>query len=130
MPTNVESNIPVLVARLPQFIREIFNREEPHTDDKMFLEWRNASRRPAPGGLGGDVNDQMDNGFQDAVTAGHCRCGHGRRGVRQAEDGGIRLAGGRPGEVAADECDQDSLRTSESDRSGSTLPPPYASHYG
>ena len=43
---------------------------------------------------------------------------------RYEVDGGVRLAGGRVGEVPPDDLDE--LDTVN----GSTLPPPYSSHYG
>ena len=43
---------------------------------------------------------------------------------RYEADGGVRMVGGRVGEVVAVNSDQ--LSTSE----GSTLPPPYSSHFG
>ena len=47
-----------------------------------------------------------------------------RRSPRYEVDGGVRLAGGRVGEVLADDLDQDSTV------GGSTFPPPYSSHFG
>ena len=54
--------------------------------------------------------------------------GHGveqRRLRRYETDGGVRMAGGRAGEVVAVEDDRYTLRSE-----GSTLPPPYSSHFG
>lgn len=47
-----------------------------------------------------------------------------RRDSRHETDGGVRLAGGRAGEAIADDIDQNSVSD------GSTLPPPYSSHFG
>ena len=48
-----------------------------------------------------------------------------RRAPRYETDGGVRVAGGRAGEVVAVEDDRYTLRSE-----GSTLPPPYSSHFG
>ncbi|KAM5546325.1 hypothetical protein V8D89_000451, partial [Ganoderma adspersum] len=59
---------------------------------------------------------------EDTVSSGR---GIGRhRDPRHEMDGGVRLAGGRLGEVAVDDLDQDGMSES------STLPPPYSSHFG
>ena len=47
-----------------------------------------------------------------------------RRSARYEVDGGVRLAGGRVGEVVMDDLDR------ESTVGGSTFPPPYSSHFG
>ncbi|PIL28572.1 hypothetical protein GSI_08613 [Ganoderma sinense ZZ0214-1] len=46
------------------------------------------------------------------------------RDLRHEMDGGRRLAGGRPGEPVTDDLDHDAMSE------GSTLPPPYSSHFG
>ncbi|KAM5545088.1 hypothetical protein V8D89_001199 [Ganoderma adspersum] len=46
------------------------------------------------------------------------------RSRRYEVDGGVRLAGGRVGEVLADDLDRDSTA------GGSTFPPPYSSYFG
>ena len=48
-----------------------------------------------------------------------------RRLRRYETDGRVRVAGGRAGEVVAVEDDRYTLRSE-----GSTLPPPYSSHFG
>ncbi len=58
------------------------------------------------------------------VSASRLGYGERSRGPRYETDGGTRLAGGRPGEVVADDFDRHS--TSE----GSALPPPYSSDFG
>ena len=63
----------------------------------------------------------------DAANEEYAASGYGiehRRAPRHETDGGVRLAGGRVGEDLVDDFDQRS--TSD----GSTLPPPYSSHFG
>ncbi len=75
---------------------------------------------------------RMANGLADAVVGIPMSSGSGslsshHRGSRHETDGGVRLAGGRAGEVppVADDSDSDQHSTSD----GSSLPPPYSPHF-
>ena len=87
------------------------------TDEEWLLEQGNRNVIPS-----------LVPAFDSAHTAGHGGTNHvGRARHYSVEaDGGVMLAGGRPGVVTVDEFDQHST-LSESE--GSTLPPPYASHF-
>lgn len=75
---------------------------------------------------GGRANNQMDIASENPVST---RDKSRRiRGARYDTDGGVRLAGGRLEEAMVDELADQRSNASHSD--GSTLPPPYSSHFG
>lgn len=106
-----------MVAFSRPFWRESVHGITQYMDEKCVLEQGNRN-----------VSPSLDPTFDSALTAGHGGTNHvGRaRNYSVEADGGVRLAGGRPGVVTVDEFDQHST-LSESE--GSTLPPPYASHF-
>lgn len=67
--------------------------------------------------------------LQDAterlISLGHIGFREQNTVPRHETDGGVRLAGGRPGGVAADDLDHHTVS-----ENGSTLPPPYSSDFG
>ena len=123
------------VDSIPRYLAD----ELPHTDrenvsghatsEKRLLELAQLRSRDGTATASGGRNVDEHSDIHVAETleepvASSRRVEH-RRNPRHETDGGVRLAGGRLGEVDADELDQDGMSESE----GSTLPPPYSSHF-
>ena len=90
---------------------------------KLFRERRSLNSNRAPsirGGPNGTGWMEID----EIVPSDPGRGDH--RGARHEMDGGVRLAGGTTEEVATP---GDFGRHSMSESDGSTLPPPYSSHF-
>ena len=66
------------------------------------------------------------NAWDDWKCRSHISCPHAERprSYRYETNGGVRLAGGRPGEVVSN------IIEGYSNSDESTLPPPYSSHFG
>ena len=101
--------------------------DELLASEKLFRELRN---QPVPTSTSWDsVNDP-----KEAVAEARTLAFYGSSGIvqsrtpRHATDGGIRLAGGRPGEGVANDSENDVDQHRGSD--ASILPPPYSSHCG
>ncbi|KAM5541314.1 hypothetical protein V8D89_004868 [Ganoderma adspersum] len=95
--------------------------------EKLSRDLRTRSRAvPSASATTGGINEQAAGALDVSIPPGHGPA-ENRRAPRYETDGGVRLAGGRAGEVAMDNCDRDEQNTSEG---GYTLPPPYSSDFG
>ena len=92
--------------------------------EKHLLAMRRSTSNPAPAWCGPDGTEEIEvKPATEGIVISHRDAEHGG-GPRRETDGGVRLAGGRAGEVTAEEFDRN--RMSE----GSTLPPEYCSEFG
>lgn len=115
----------------PEYAACLSNRAYPEAaegfllSDKRLLELRGLNGNGAPPTRdrpsGGIQQMEMDTAVAEEGVSSE-RGVENNRGLRYETDGGVRLAGGRVGEVATEECDSMS--------EGSTLPPPYSSDFG
>ncbi|KAM5546283.1 hypothetical protein V8D89_000409 [Ganoderma adspersum] len=84
---------------------------------------RNSDRTAAPSDSGASTDDS-ESPIVGTPVPPPIYIVERRRSQRYEVDGGVRLAGGRVGEVLVDDLVQGSTAD------GSTLPPPYSSHFG
>ena len=117
MDSNLRSTVldPLLITPYPQ----LESGHPPFTPEKSFGRLANGRIVPTS-----PVYRAEDSLVEAAVPSSHGV--EQSRAPRYETDGGVRVAGGRVGEAAAPvDSDRYTLRSE-----GSTLPPPYSSHFG
>ncbi|EJF58268.1 hypothetical protein DICSQDRAFT_182644 [Dichomitus squalens LYAD-421 SS1] len=107
-------------SRIPSVIGNVLGSDQVLLPNSTLLEAPAAGGGETPPGPAGDSRDQ-------AVARAHdCQCGLEPCKCRRATDGGVRLAGGRPGEEVEGDVDG----AQRSDSVGSMLPPMYGGFDG
>lgn len=103
------------------------NTHEAVVSEKLLRELRNRNRSESmPGGRNGSQEvDRQTATAERLISLGQIGFREQNRVPRYETDGGMRLAGGRPGLVPADDFDRHTVS-----ENGSTLPPPYSSDFG
>ena len=103
------------------------NTHEGSMSKKLLRELRNRNRSEStPGRRNGSQEvDQQAATAERLMSLAQIGFREQNRVPRYETDGGVRLAGGRPGGVPADDFDRHTLS-----ENGSTLPPPYSSDFG